>query len=159
MTHQLAYHYTPALARSVYRQLLWRSRSELIILTLVVAGVGVYAIWKTDYGVFGAFILGVVASCWYSWWAGLTATTTLAARYQGLTLSVALGEHGCRVESGEATTEFAWSSVSQVYVLEAAIVIVRGTGATGALVPSEHLTPELLSFIREHALRGGAQER
>src|SRR5688572_6710419 len=106
MTYDITYRYTPAFAKRVYRQYLWRAASEWIVATTVIALASIYLLWKTDYGLYGAFLLGVVSVFWYGWWSQSNVSGQLAAHLRDASLTVTIDLRGCRISSPEATTEF-----------------------------------------------------
>ena len=159
MPFELSYAYTPALAKRAYWQLTWRVQGSYVIGTLVAAAVASFGIWTGQFDRLGAFLLGGVATYWYWWWSAYGQSVDIATHNQHLQLHVTVTEHGVTVATQEATTTFAWVSVSDVYRLASGIVISRRAGGSGALIPAEELTPALRDFIDHHAYEAGAQLR
>jgi hypothetical protein len=157
--YNITYEYTPDLTRRVYRQLLWRSRGEWVVMSIIFAAMSMLSIWYASNEALAGFILGTCASCWYAWWTDAQLVARGLSRLQGQSLQVIIDGQGCRVSSSEATTYFTWSSVESVYKLRAAIVIVRHVGAGGAILPIETVPTGALSMIEECSQNGGARLR
>jgi hypothetical protein len=159
LKYELNYESSAAFARQVYRQLLWRSRGEFIVLSVAIAAIAVWYIPSRSNDALVGFAIGVVACWWYAWWADGQSMVRDVNRLQDKTIQVVLDEQGCRVSSREATTHFTWSSVAEVYRLRSALVLVRHVTGTGAVLPMHVMSPESLTDVETWSRNGGARIR
>lgn len=159
MTYTISYEYTPSMARRLYRQLVWKTQGEFVVWSIVIAAAGVAAVYFGVYAPFWTFLLGVVASWWYGWWAGARGFVAAGARLSSPVLEVTVDEQGCTVRSVSAMTRFDWSTVGGVYRLPSAVVLSRHAMSAGAVLPRDHTSAEAIAFVEQCAESAGARLR